>query len=135
MIHLKQILVMEQSKNKGDNLKLFMKIGFISDFLIDLIDNLAETKDYKHNLKFHLNKVLEELTKHNNEFYNLFNDKSLNTDEVKNIDIYNIISDAYNYLMEKEPYTIAQMVYYLKASEDRGLDFSKLQIEYKPINT
>lgn len=37
--------------------------------------------------------------------------------------------------MEKESYTIAQMVYYLKASEDRGLDFSKLQIEYKPINT
>ena len=85
---------MEQSKNKGDNLKLFMKIGFISDFLIDLIDNLAETKDYKHNLKFHLNKVLEELTKHNNEFYNLFNEESLNTDEVKNIDIYNIISNG-----------------------------------------
>lgn len=112
-----------------------MKIGFISDFLIDLIDNLAETKDYKYNLKFHLNKVLEELTKHNDEFYNLFNDESLNIDEVKNIDIYNIISDAYKYLMEKEPYTIAQMVYYLKASEDRGLDFSKLEIKYQPINT
>lgn len=81
-------------------------MGFLAPVMIECIDNLQGTNQYKKELKFHLNRALQECEKVSNEIYGRFSkiDKkeyqNLKEGEIPMLDIYNTISKAYDYAFD-----------------------------------
>ncbi|GIJ96591.1 hypothetical protein CAPN001_11600 [Capnocytophaga stomatis] len=81
-------------------------MGFLTPVMIECIDNLQGTNQYKKELKFHLNRALQECEKVSNEIYGRFSkiDKkeyqNLKEGEIPMLDIYNTISKAYDYAFD-----------------------------------
>lgn len=81
-------------------------IGFLSPIMIECIDNLQNTNQYRHELKFHLNKSLGILEDINKKFFDHFilSEKKKNTnpnpDEPQSQDIYMAVYKSYEELMK-----------------------------------
>lgn len=118
--------------------KAFMKLGFIAGLVIEIIDEVSDSKMFKQQLKFHLKEALKELEKTNSDMYSLYSDSSLDEqtkDKVtaRNIDIYNVVVKAYDFLLSKEPTEIAQIAQHIKILEEKGFDIKDILLEYTPI--
>lgn len=118
--------------------KAFMKLGFIAGLVIEIIDEVSDSKMFKQQLKFHLKEALKELEKTNSDMYSLYSDSSLDEqtkDKVtaRNIDIYNVVVKAYDFLLSKEPTEIAQITQHIKILEEKGFDIKDIPLEYTPI--
>lgn len=116
----------------------FMKLGFIAGLVIEIIDEVSDSKMFKQKLKFHLKEALKELEKINSDMYSLYSDSSLDEQTkdkkpARNIDIYNVVVKAYDFLLSKEPTEIAQIVQHIKILEEKGFDIKDIPLEYTPI--
>lgn len=94
------------TKQKLPQEAYYSVMGFLAPIMIECIDNLQGTNQYKKELKFHLNRALQECEKISNEIYVGFAkaDKqelpNLKEGEVPMLDIYNTISKAYDYTFD-----------------------------------
>lgn len=71
-------------KSKLDNQNSYNSLSFMAEALIPLIDNLKETNKPQHKLKFHINRMLEELEKLSVDKYKAFKHADL-LEEAKSI--------------------------------------------------
>lgn len=113
-------------------------MGFLSPIMIECIDNLQGTNQYRHELKNLLNRTLKELEKVNLEIYTRFSiaDKkeinNLKEGEIPMLDIYNTISKSYDYAIEFFTTTHASempmLMDILKKAKEANLQKYEMQI-------
>lgn len=115
---------------------LYVRIGFISDILIESLDQLEKFGFYKHQLKHYVKQTLSELEKISNEFYEKFNIKEKTSDGIQMIDIYNNVSKAYengiDFFTKQSPEDILIMMEVIKRALESGLDLKQISVSYKP---
>ncbi len=123
-------------KKLEEQIKVMMKIGYVAGFFIELIDSLEESNLYQKQLKFHLNQAREKIIKINDSTYKLFTDKKIpddNKNNVKNEDVFNNISKAYDFLINKKPMEILQIAQFIEKLESEGFDLNKIPVTYTPL--
>ncbi len=119
----------------------YNKLGFLAPILIEIIDQLEETNQYKKELKFHLNRAWHEaekvVTTHFNAYDRHGEIEQVDGVEIHSFDIYNITSKAYEDLFkiftEKKPNEIASIVQLLKIAEEKGIDYTQIDIPFQPV--
>jgi hypothetical protein len=121
-----------------DNVLIFNKLGFLSNLVIELNDQLENTNVYKQALKMHLKGAVKELEKisnhHGKAYIGKEGVKQANGEEISSDNIYNITSKAYDYLFNKQPYkivVIAELV--KKLEENNDIDWENYSVEFKPL--
>lgn len=119
----------------------YNKLGFLAPILIEVIDQLEETNQYKRELKFHLNRARKEaekvVTTHFNAYDRHGKIEQVDGVEIHSFDIYNITAKAYEELFkiftEKNPNEIASIVQLIKEAEKKGIDYTQINIPYQPV--
>lgn len=118
----------------------FNKLAFISEILIEIIDNLKETNQYRHGLKKALNDALREAEKvvglqvmaYENHG-NVDNDGN----EIHSLNVYTITSRAYDeafrMFSERNPGEIVSIMELVRRFEEKGGKLEDVKIEYKPV--
>ncbi len=109
----------------------YNKLGFLAPVLIEVIDNLKGTNQYKQNLKRHLNGVLIELEKVNDYHFGLYQNHSGEGMDGK--DLYHLTSKAYDFLFSKQPHEVVTISQIIRQVEEKGIDYKNQNIEFKPI--
>lgn len=102
---------------------------------------MEETNQYKRELKFHLNRARIEaekvVTTHFNAYDRHGGIEQQDGAEIHSFDIYNITAKAYEDLFkiftEKKPNEIASIVQLLKIAEEKGIDYTQIDIPYQPV--
>lgn len=90
------------AKKKLPQEAYYLIMGFLAPIMIECIDNLRGTNQFRKELKFHLNRALQECEKINKEIYDRFAkaDKqelpNLKEGEIPMLDIYNTIAKSYD---------------------------------------
>jgi hypothetical protein len=123
------------TKNE-EQIKVMMKIGFVASYIIELIDSISESNLYQKQLKFHLNQARNKILEINDSVYNLYADKTIPNDDknkVKNLDVYNTVSKACDFLIKREPTEIIQIAQFIEKLEKEGFDLNKVPITYIPV--
>lgn len=116
----------------------YNRLAFLSPIVIDTIDNLEGSNQYKLELKYHLRRAMKECEKIHATHYKHFQDQGIvhhptDGNAVDALDIYNITAKAYDYLLRLNPNEIASIVQIVKKAKERGIDLSEVNIEYEPI--
>lgn len=120
--------------SKDNIIQSYNKMGFLSTILIDVIDELKDTNQYKQKLKMHLNQALIELEKINKRHCEIYQNHGEVEKGMHSIDAYNITGRAYDKAVEflfREPHEVVMMMDLVEKIE-KTEEYKKMKINYKP---
>lgn len=112
---------------------------FLLSACIDKIDELKETNVFNKQLKFHINQALKLMIKETNTHYKSYetHGKIVQNDEtlapIHTRDLYNITSKSYDFILNKKPHEICSIVQMIKTMEEKGLDYTTIDIPFQPL--
>lgn len=115
------------------------KFCMIVSLLIDSGDKMKETNVYQKDFKNLLNRTLKEGEKAMNRHYKAYEShgeiiqpqEGLNP--IHSRDVYNITSQAYEYLFNKSPHEICCIAELVRRLEAKGEDYTKIDIPFQPL--
>lgn len=114
----------------------YNKLGFLASILIDICDNLEQTTEARHELKFHLKRANIEAQKVLKKHFELYENHGTVDNFGNEIDareIYHLTAKAYDFLFYKKPNEIASICEMVKQAEANGIDYTQIDIGFKPI--
>lgn len=120
----------------------YNKLGFLVPILIEVIDQLEETNQYKKELKHYLNRArteAEKVLKTHFNAYQFFGNvpKHDEEGEIHSADIYNITTKAYDeafkFFTQRSPSEVCSIMQLLKIAEEKGIDYTQINIPYQPV--
>ncbi len=131
---------MEIDKASEEKIVLFNKLGFLSNLLINLIDQLEDTNFYNKQLKFHLNRARLEAEKISNFHFKAFNVgvdfPQIDGSFINSKDVHCQTSKSYDYLFEilsKDPSDIVILANFLKNAEENITADNNFSIPYEKL--
>lgn len=110
-------------------------LGFMAPVMIDIIDKLEGSTEYKHRLKMHLNGALPELEAINLKQYNIYEKHGLIDNKGKDIDsldVYIITLKAYSSIFTRSPREIVSIVERVRRMEEEGIVINDIGIDFTP---
>lgn len=112
---------------------------FLLSASIDKIDELKDTNVFNKQLKYHINQALKlmekETTKHFNahQEHGEIDQKDDTLAPVHTRDLYNITAKSYDFILSKKPHEVCSIVQMIKALEETGTDYTKIDIPFQPL--
>lgn len=112
---------------------------FLLSACIDKIDELKETNVFNKQLKFHINQALKLMIKETNTHYKSYEthgeieQKDETLAPIHTRDLYNITSKSYDFILSKKPHEICSIVQMIKIVEEKGVDYTKIDIPFQPM--
>lgn len=131
---------MESSReNKAHQaIRKYMMFCFVSDVLVNIIDDLRDTPLNQHKTKQMLNNLEKELEKHIEKNYNNFNNSKQELDEIKPIEIYFNLQRSYDHLIDfiknTHPEEMKLYVEGMQKMKEEGYPFSKVESFYRKLD-
>lgn len=110
-------------------------LGFMAPSMIDVIDKLEGSTEYKQKLKMHLKGVLEELEAINLKQYSIYEKHGLIDNRGKDIDsldVYIITLKAYANLFSRSPREVVSIMERVRRMEEEGIVINDIGIDFTP---
>ena len=111
----------------------YNKLGFLSSILIDVCDNLEQTTEAKQQLKYHLKRANIEAQKVLKRHFELYEAHGVVEGTVDAREIYHLTAKSYDFIFSRKPNEIASIAEMVKQAEKHGIDYTQIDIPYKPI--
>lgn len=129
----------DYSKKDQEANTAYQKVCFLSSVLLDEIDNLKETTNPMHQMKFHLNGIEREINKEGKKFFNKVCEAAGFTNEDgiehKGEDIYFNTLNAYRSIFSRSIQDIIGIAELLKHADEKGIDYSQIEVGYEPLKS
>ncbi len=109
----------------------FNKMSFLAPIMIEIVDKLKGTDQYRLGLKRHLNGVLRELEKLTDYHFGLYENHA--EDDIDGRDIYNVTAKAYDFLLSKTPVDIIHISNIVKELDRSGIKYTDKDIQFQSM--
>ena len=121
--------------------EVYNKLNFLFSIMFPLLDEAQETTKPMRQVKFHMNRLLEEAQKEYKVFFDEYKTHGSITQPdgviIHSQDIWKITEQSYEDLFEiifnNRPNEIASLVHLHKKIIEQGVDLGKIEFQYKPI--
>lgn len=115
----------------------YNKMGFIAPVMVEIIDHLKESTEYKKTLKMHLNGAMAELQKIHKKHFESY-DIAIEVPNpggttIDSQNIYNNTGKAYDFILQKTPSEVAQIAELVRRFEADGNKLSEIETYYFPV--
>lgn len=118
----------------------YNKMAFLCSVMIDVIDSLQDSNQYKQTLKMHCNGALRECEKVVATHYKAFEQHgnvSNDGKDLHSLNVYNITAKSYDaafdFFTQRPPSEVASFMELVKRAESEGFNLNDLKIEYTPV--